>query len=187
MNMTATMILAFGMSMDAFAASIGKGAALHRPRFVEALRTGFIFGLIEAATPVIGWALGLTASHYVVAWDHWLAFALLGILGLRMVREGFKRKPEAAERSGRHSFGLLAATAVATSLDAMAVGVGLAMLDVDIVNTAAAIGAATLVMTTTGVMVGRFLGPIVGRGADVLGGLILIGIGSNILIQHLSA
>lgn len=187
MNLTATMILAFGMSMDAFVASIGKGATLHRPRFIEALRTGFIFGLIEAATPVIGWALGLTASHYVVAWDHWLAFALLGVLGLRMVHEGFTRSSETVERSERHSFGLLAATALATSLDAMAVGVGLAILDVNIVNTAAAIGTATLIMTTIGVMVGRFVGPVVGRGADILGGLILIGIGSNILIQHLSA
>mgnify|MGYP003215722185 FL=1 len=90
MNLSATVILAFGMSMDAFAASIGKGAALHKPRFREAFRTGLIFGAVEAITPLIGWGIGLLASKFIMEWDHWVAFALLFVLGSRMVYEGWK-------------------------------------------------------------------------------------------------
>lgn len=92
MNLYATLILAFGMSMDAFAAAIGKGASLHRPSLKEALRTGLIFGAIEALTPLIGWAIGLAASQYIMAWDHWVAFGLLFILGSRMIVEGLRKK-----------------------------------------------------------------------------------------------
>lgn len=129
MNLYATLILAFGMSMDAFAAAIGKGASLHRPTLKEALRTGLIFGVIEALTPLVGWAIGIAASQYVMAWDHWVAFGLLFILGARMIAEGIRKKECKAEKApDSHGFWLLACTAVATSLDAMAVGVGLAVL-----------------------------------------------------------
>ncbi|NDL63776.1 manganese efflux pump MntP [Acerihabitans arboris] len=186
MNMYATMILAFAMSMDAFAASIGKGATLERPGLKEALRTGAIFGAVEAITPVIGWMMGITASKYIVAWDHWLAFTLLAILGGRMVIHGFCKKTLENDRSRRkHGFWLLVTTAIATSLDAMAVGVGLAFLQVNILTTALAIGTATLVMASSGVLLGRFLGPVMGKWAEILGGVVLIGIGCNILIEHL--
>jgi hypothetical protein len=90
MNISATILLAFGMSMDAFAASIGKGATLHKPKFSEALRTGLIFGAIETLTPLIGWGLGMLASQFVLEWNHWIAFVLLVFLGGRMVIEGFR-------------------------------------------------------------------------------------------------
>jgi len=185
-NLSATLILAFGMSMDAFAASIGKGAALHRPHFREALRTGLIFGVIEAITPLIGWGIGLVASKYIMAWDHWVAFTLLFILGARMIVEGLKTKPE-EEMTGQssHGFWILAATAVGTSLDAMAIGVGLAFLQVNILHTALAIGLATTIMATTGILLGRFIGPLLGKWAEILGGVVLIGIGGNILLEHL--
>ncbi|HBV40023.1 MAG TPA: manganese efflux pump MntP [Erwinia sp.] len=185
MNLYATLILAFGMSMDAFAAAIGKGASLQRPGLKEALRTGLIFGTIEALTPLIGWGVGIAASRYVMAWDHWVAFTLLSVLGARMILEGFRKKDEACEAAERHGFWLLAMTAVATSLDAMAVGVGLAFLQVNIVTTALAIGASTMVMASTGILLGRFLGPIMGKWAEIFGGVVLIGIGSSILIEHL--
>ncbi|MGP9417720.1 manganese efflux pump MntP [Pseudomonas reactans] len=186
MNLSATLILAFGMSMDAFAASIGKGASLHRPHFREALRTGLIFGIIEAITPLIGWGIGLVASKYIMAWDHWVAFTLLFILGARMILEGLKNKPqEEATAQSRHGFWILAATAIGTSLDAMAIGVGLAFLQVNIIHTALAIGLATTLMATIGILLGRFIGPLLGRWAEVLGGVVLIGIGCNILLEHL--
>ncbi|WP_127959770.1 manganese efflux pump MntP [Serratia microhaemolytica] len=187
MNLSATVILAFGMSMDAFAASIGKGAALHQPRLREALRTGVIFGVIEAITPLIGWSAGLLASQYIMDWDHWIAFTLLFILGARMISEGLKNKPEAEEEQKirRHGFWLLVTTAIATSLDAMAVGVGLAFLQVNIMHTAMAIGLATMIMTTLGIMLGRYIGPLLGKRAELLGGVVLIGIGINILFDHL--
>ena len=124
MNITATVLLAFGMSMDAFAASIGKGATLHKPKFSEALRTGLIFGAVETLTPLIGWGMGMLASRFVLEWNHWIAFVLLIFLGGRMIIEGFRgADDEDEEPRRRHGFWLLVTTAIATSLDAMAVGV----------------------------------------------------------------
>ncbi|EPY4525392.1 manganese efflux pump MntP [Klebsiella quasipneumoniae] len=185
MNLSATLLLAFGMSMDAFAASIGKGATLHKPKFSEAVRTGLIFGAIETLTPLVGWGLGMLASQFVLEWNHWIAFILLVFLGGRMIIEGFRGdSDEACEAPRRHGFWLLVTTAFATSLDAMAVGVGLAFLQVSIVTTALAIGCATFIMSTLGIMVGRFIGPLLGKRAEILGGTVLIGIGSEILWSH---
>ena len=185
MNLSATILLAFGMSMDAFAASIGKGATLHKPKFSEAVRTGLIFGAIETLTPLVGWGLGMLASQFILEWNHWIAFILLVFLGGRMIVEGFRGdSDEACEAPHRHGFWLLVTTAFATSLDAMAVGVGLAFLQVSIVTTALAIGCATFIMSTLGMMVGRFIGPLLGKRAENLGGIVLIGIGSEILWSH---
>lgn len=185
MNLSATILLAFGMSMDAFAASIGKGATLHKPKFSEAVRTGLIFGAIETLTPLVGWGLGMLASQFILEWNHWIAFILLVFLGGRMIVEGFRGdSDEACEAPHRHGFWLLVNTAFATSLDAMAVGVGLAFLQVSIVTTALAIGCATFIMSTLGMMVGRFIGPLLGKRAEILGGIVLIGIGSEILWSH---
>ncbi|HBX7665287.1 TPA: manganese efflux pump MntP [Klebsiella pneumoniae] len=185
MNLSATILLAFGMSMDAFAASIGKGATLHKPKFSEAVRTGLIFGTIETLTPLVGWGLGMLASQFILEWNHWIAFILLVFLGGRMIVEGFRGdSDEACEAPHRHGFWLLVTTAFATSLDAMAVGVGLAFLQVSIVTTALAIGCATFIMSTLGMMVGRFIGPLLGKRAEILGGIVLIGIGSEILWSH---
>ena len=185
MNLSATILLAFGMSMDAFAASIGKGATLHKPKFSEAVRTGLIFGAIETLTPLVGWGLGMLASQFILEWNHWIAFILLVFLGGRMIVEGFRGdSDEACEAPHRHGFWLLVTTAFATSLDAMAVGVGLAFLQVSIVTTALAIGCATFIMSTLGIMVGRLIGPLLGKRAEILGGIVLIGIGSEILWSH---
>ncbi|HDT6506891.1 TPA: manganese efflux pump MntP [Klebsiella aerogenes] len=185
MNISATILLAFGMSMDAFAASIGKGATLHKPKFSEALRTGLIFGAIETLTPLVGWGLGMLASQFVLEWNHWIAFVLLVFLGGRMVIEGFRgADDDECEAPRRHGFWLLVTTAFATSLDAMAVGVGLAFLQVNIIATALAIGCATFTMSTLGIMVGRFIGPLLGKRAEILGGIVLIGIGAQILWGH---
>ncbi|USC38636.1 manganese efflux pump MntP [Klebsiella pneumoniae] len=185
MNLSATILLAFGMSMDAFAASIGKGATLHKPKFSEAVRTGLIFGAIETLTPLVGWGLGMLASQFILEWNHWIAFILLVFLGGRMIVEGFRGdSDEACEAPHRHGFWLLVTTAFATSLDAMAVGDGLAFLQVSIVTTALAIGCATFIMSTLGMMVGRFIGPLLGKRAEILGGIVLIGIGSEILWSH---
>ncbi|MES2185824.1 MAG: manganese efflux pump MntP [Pseudomonadota bacterium] len=187
MNLASTMLLAFAMSTDAFAAAIGKGAALHKPRFREALRTGLIFGCIEAITPVVGWAIGLAAASYVKAWDHWIAVTLLSVLGLRMVWMGLKADAHAdEEKPSSNTFWALALTGLGTSIDAMAVGVGLAFGNVDIMSTAAAIGLTTAVMVTFGVMLGRVLGTLIGKRAEILGGVILIAIGFFILYEHLS-
>ena len=188
MNAASILLLAFAMSTDAFAAAVGKGSALLKPRWSEALRTGAIFGVIEALTPLAGWALGYAASDYVKAWDHWIAFVLLLVLGGRMLLGALKAADgEEEAKPARPGFWLLVATGFATSIDAMAVGVGLAFLDVSITTVALAIGFATFAMVTLGVMVGRLLGSIAGRWAEAVGGVLLIGIGSVILYEHLSA
>lgn len=186
-NPISLVFLALAMSTDAFAAALGKGAALHKPRLVEALRTGLIFGVIEAITPVIGWSIGQVATRFVESWDHWIAFVLLLVLGLHMIYNGLKQDDEEREKPGQHSFLILAVTAFATSIDALAVGVGLAFVDVNILVAAAAIGLATTVMVTIGVMLGRALGTVVGKRAEIVGGLVLMVVGATILYEHLSA
>lgn len=185
MNIISTALLALAMSTDAFAAAIGKGAALHKPKLSEALRTGLIFGLIETMTPFIGWGIGSVATKYVATWDHWIAFTLLAVLGCHMIYEGFQAPDPIEDKPSQHSFIILAITAFATSIDAMAVGVSLAFIDVNIITTAAAIGLATFTMVTIGVMIGRSIGLLIGKRTEIAGGLILIVIGSYILYEHL--
>lgn len=187
MNPISLVLLALAMSTDAFAAAIGKGSSLHKPRFSEALRTGLIFGVIEAITPMIGWAIGHAATRWVESWDHWIAFTLLVVLGLHMIYNGVKEDDEEEEKPNQHSFMILAVTAFATSIDALAVGVGLAFVDVNIFVAAGAIGLATMTMVTIGVMLGRVLGNVVGKRAEIVGGVVLMLVGATILYEHLSA
>jgi putative Mn2+ efflux pump MntP len=188
MNFAATAALALAMSTDAFAAAVAKGAALQRARLKEALRTGLIFGVIEATTPLVGWALGKVAAQYVAAWDHWIAFTLLSVLGLLMIREGMSAADDSEDdRPDSHSFWRLAVTGFATSIDAMAVGVGLAFADANIAIVAPAIGFATFAMVTIGIMVGRGVGAVMGKRAEIAGGVVLIAVGSAILYEHLTA
>ena len=186
-NPISLFFLAMAMSTDAFAAAIGKGSSLHKPRFSEALRTGLIFGVIEAITPIVGWGIGQVAVRYIESWDHWIAFGLLLLLGLHMIYNGLKDEDETEEKPNQHSFFILAVTAFATSIDAMAVGVGLAFVNVNILVAAAAIGTATCVMVTIGVMLGRVLGAVVGKRAEIVGGVVLMLVGATILYEHLSA
>jgi putative Mn2+ efflux pump MntP len=142
-----------------------------------------VFGIIEAITPVMGWAAGLAASSYITAIDHWIAFALLLAIGAKMIWES-ARRPGALRNPERHSLKILVATAIGTSIDAMAVGVTLAFIDADIVVTAFAIGCAALLMATSGILIGRFIGEKFGRIAEAIGGFGLIVIGAKILIEH---
>lgn len=188
MSPISMLLIGFAMSTDAFAAAIGKGAAMRKPRFPDALRAGLIFGVIEGLTPVIGWLLGRVASSYVQAFDHWIAFVLLGALGVHMIINGVRHDPDADsdDPDKHHGFWHLAVTGFATSIDALAVGVGLAFLDVHIGVMATVIGLCTLVMVTTGIMLGRVLGDMIGKRAEIAGGVILIIVGSAILYEHLS-
>ena len=186
MNFVATAALALAMSTDAFAVAIGKGAAITKPTLRQALRIGVIFGVIEGLTPLVGWAIGRAAADYVEHWDHWIAFTMLLVLGLKMIHEGFTDAGPDDAPATEQSFWLLAVTGFATSIDAMAVGASLAFIDANIYVTAAAIGLCTLLMVTIGVLLGRMLGTVIGKRAELLGGVVLILIGSTILYEHLS-
>lgn len=179
-------VLSLSMSTDAFAAAVGRGAS-HRPALGQALRAGLVFGVIEAITPIIGWSLGLIAAGLIEKIDHWIAFALLAVVGAHMIKEGLSKPDAAGEAAPSRRSGLLAlvATAVGTSIDAAAVGVGLAFIGANIWVIAASIGFTTFVLTTTGMLIGKAVGVRFGKTAELLGGVALIGIGLLILAEHL--
>ena len=170
------------MSADAFAAAISKGVALKKPKISYAMRIGLVFGGVETLTPIIGWLLGIMASSLIASVDHWVAFCLLSLIGGKMIYEGFHN--EEAERKESHKLSILILTAIGTSIDAMAVGATLALLNVNIWIMAGMIGAATFLMATIGIMTGHYIGTKVGKIAEILGGLCLIAIGVKILLEH---
>jgi putative Mn2+ efflux pump MntP len=179
-----TFALALSLSMDSFAAALGRGAAYKKPGLPEALRVGLIFGICQLLMSVAGWAVGSSFADIVQDYDHWIAFALLLAIGGSMLRNavaGEADDPAAAKRSGWLS---LLTTGVATSIDASAVGVGLAMADVNIAATASLVGLVTFLMGFGGVMLGRAAGPMLGRRAELIGGLGLVAIGTKILVEH---
>lgn len=182
MSILAIIVIAFGMSVDAFAAALAKGVALHRPNIKEALRIGIVFGSVEAITPIVGWAAGLAAANFVETIDHWIALILLGGIGCKMIYESFATHAE--EKPDHHSLFDLAVTALGTSIDALVVGVTLAFLQVEIIIVAAAIGLTTFAMTTTGVMIGRIAGDKLGKWAELMGGIALIALGISIFVSH---
>lgn len=185
MSPIALSLLAVGLSVDAFIASVGHGSAsLHRPGFRIALRTGLIFGVIEMVTPLIGWGLGMATTHLIAAFDHWIAFGLLALVGGRMIYGALLHSKETPRRDV--TGWVLVATAIGTSVDALAVGVSMAYLDVDIILVALAVGLATTVMATSGMLLGRKIGQRYGKFAEALGGVVLIGLGSAMVIAHLA-
>lgn len=172
------------MSADAFAAAVVRGAA-HRPGWRKALRNGLVFGVIEAITPIVGWSLGLIAAGFIQAIDHWIAFGLLGAVGARLIWEAFQPPGEETAKTTRRGLIGLIATAVGTSIDAAAVGVGLAFIDANIWVIALSIGFTTFALTTIGMLIGRAVGVRFGKIAEGVGGVLLIGIGLTILAEHL--
>lgn len=187
MNTYALTVLAFAMSMDAFAASIVKGAVIDKPNILKIFKIALIFGIVETITPLIGWLGGRMAQKFISDWDHWIAFVLLSVLGCKMIYGALTAANEADRPapSGRYGLLMITATAVATSIDSMVVGISLAFLNVNIVATALIIGAATTLMSAVGIILGRLFGKAAGKRAEILGGIVLIIIGSSILADHL--
>lgn len=183
MSPIAICILALSMSVDSFIASVAKGAALPNPNFGHAIRTGCIFGGVQALTPIMGWCAGMAASRYFVAVNHWVAFALLCAVGFYMIVQGCG--DEVDESFSSTCLGATILAAIATSLDAMAVGVSLAFLEVNILVIAGVIGVTTIVISSTGVLAGRVLGERLGRYAAICGGVALVGLGFFILHEHM--
>lgn len=179
-------VLSLSMSTDAFAAAVGRGAA-NRPPVATAIRNGLVFGVIEAITPLIGWGLGMIAAGFVEQIDHWIAFGLLGAVGAKMLWEAFQPVDEDDDgaRLARNGMLALVATAVGTSIDAAAVGVGLAFIGANIWIIALSIGFTTFVLTTIGMLIGKAVGARFGKIAEFFGGVALIIIGASILAEHM--
>ncbi len=190
MSVGALLLLAVGVSMDAFAVSICKGLAMKRATPGAMATVGGWFGGFQALMPLIGFFLGTMFAAAIEAIDHWVAFALLGIIGVNMLKEALEKQEECGCCSDAHNADLGARTmfvmAVATSIDALAVGISLAMAgNVNIWLSVALIGVTTFCFSAAGVKIGSIFGAAFEKKAQLAGGLILILIGLNILLEHL--
>lgn len=183
MGITELIIIAIGLSMDAFAVSIGKGLALPRVRYRHALCAGLWFGGFQALMPVAGYLLGSAFAAFVEAWDHWISFILLAYIGINMIKEAFESKVESKDKG--FAIRIMFLLAVATSIDALAVGVSLAFLNASILSSAMVIGFTTFLFSAAGVYIGNLFGNRYRKTAECIGGVILIVIGIKILIEHL--
>ena len=171
------------MAMDAFAVSLGSGVKIGpgpRPVF----RLAFHFGLFQALLPIIGWLFGNSIEPYVRGFDHWVAFGLLAFVGLRMIRSGFGKDEEESQKDPSRGWTMVMLS-IAVSIDALAVGVSLGVIGVTIWTPAIVIGLVTGALSLIGLRVGNGVGKRYGKPVEVLGGLVLIGIGVRILISHL--
>lgn len=176
-------IIAVGLSMDAFAVSICKGLAMKKIDIKKAAIVGLWFGGFQGLMPLIGWLLGSSFKDYITTIDHWIAFILLCLIGINMVKEAFDKEEEGVNDSLAWKIMLL--LAIATSIDALAVGVTFAFLSVNIVSAVTTIGVTTFVFSAIGVKVGNAFGVKYKSKAELAGGIILILMGIKILLEHL--
>lgn len=184
--MFALVLLALALAMDAFAAALSQGAAARpRPTATVALRVGLAFGAAQALMPLVGWSLGLAFEAVVRNVDHWIAFVLLSFLGARMVRAGVRAADQPADPAGVYVGWALAGAALATSIDAAAAGITIPVLNQPIAVACAIIGGITFLLSSVAVLLGGVCGVFLGRRAEIAGGLVLIGLGCKILIEHL--
>lgn len=185
MNWVTLLIVAVGLGMDAFAVSIAVGSRLERLTFRPLFRLSFHFGLFQFLMPVIGWLLGSSVDQYLGALSHWIAFGLLLIVGGRMIFESMKKSAGDIVPSDPTRKWSLVMLSVATSIDALAVGFGVALLEVSVWTASVIIGLVAAAMTLAGMFFGRKLGARLGSWAGVVGGALLVGIGVKTLIEHL--
>lgn len=181
------LLIGIGLSMDAFAVSICKGLAMRKVNKKQALVIGLFFGGFQALMPFIGWALGMQFQSYITNIDHWIAFVLLVFIGGKMIVEAVKPEEEEAVEVMDPPLDIkeMFLLAIATSIDALAVGVTFAFLDYPIVEAISIIGVTTFIISIGGVYVGNFFGSRYKNKAELAGGLILVLLGVKILLEHL--
>jgi putative Mn2+ efflux pump MntP len=179
-------LIAVGLAMDAFAVSIGNGIILKEVKIKDALKTGAFFGGFQALMPVIGWLCGMAFSQYITTIDHWIAFGLLVFIGGNMIKESFSSEDEGQDKKDPNNLKVLLVMAIATSIDALAVGVSFAMVGTHITIPAIMIGVITFIISFIGVFIGKRVGEVFEKKAELFGGIILIGIGIKILLEHMN-
>ncbi len=183
MDLLSLFLIAVGLSMDAFAVSVCKGLATPKYKLKYSMICGAWFGGFQALMPTVGYLLGVNFKKYITAIDHWIAFVLLALIGFNMIREALKNDDEGADPSFTAKSMLL--LAIATSIDALAIGITFAFLDVNIVAAVLFIGVCTFVISAAGVKIGSVFGTRFKSKAEIAGGAILIILGLRILIEHL--
>ena len=182
MGLAELIIIAIGLAMDAFAVSICKGLSVTKVRTKHVALSALWFGGFQALMPLVGFYLGTSFADQVSDVDHWIAFVLLGIIGGNMIRESFLKDDEKADDD--FSFRKMLVLAVATSIDALAIGVSFSFLKINIWPAILVIGLVTALFSGAGVMIGRFLGSKFKGRAEFVGGFILIALGLKILLEH---
>ena len=185
MDLLTLFVTAAGLSMDAFAVSICKGLAMKKLSMKKALIIGLWFGGFQALMPTIGYLLGSSFEKYVKAFDHWIAFVLLCLIGANMIKEALSKDEDEKEANDSVDVKTMLLLAVATSIDALAVGVTYAFLQVDIVPAVSFIGITTFLLSIAGVKAGNVFGMKYKSKAELAGGIILILMGTKILLEHL--
>ncbi len=181
-------LIGVGLAMDAFAVSICKGLSMRKVNVKQCFVIGLFFGGFQALMPFVGWLLGSQFESYITGIDHWIAFILLGIIGGKMIMEAVKGKEESVEIQEMDpplNMKEMFVLAIATSIDALAVGITFAFLDMPIVKAITIIGVTTFVISVLGVYVGNFFGNKYKSKAELAGGIILVLIGLKILLEHL--
>ena len=184
------LLMGVGLAMDAFAVSVCKGLGMKKLNKKQAVVIGLYFGGFQALMPLVGWILGIQFQKYITSIDHWIAFILLGIIGGGMLKEAFedgecKECGEATEEEESLDIRTMLGLAVATSIDALAVGITLAFLNVDLIASVSFIGIITFLLSGAGVRIGNVFGTRYKSKAELAGGIILIGMGLKILLEHL--
>jgi manganese efflux pump family protein len=183
-SLVTLILIALSLSMDAFAVSMCMGTAAGLQKKAIAFKAGFFFGGFQAAMPLLGWLLGFYLRDYIEDIDHWVAFGLLAFIGIRMVTEAIKNKG-CVKTYNVSSLWVMITLSVATSIDALAVGLSLAIMEIPILLSAAIIGVITFFISFIGVYIGKKFCCILGNKAEFVGGLVLFLIGIKILIEHL--
>lgn len=182
------LIIAVALSTDAFAVSVCKGLSVRKIKAGHLLAVGFYFGIFQALMPTIGYFLGKQFEKYISGFDHWIAFGLLLIIGVNMIREALSKDAPEAEKSSSFSVGTMLVLAVATSIDALAVGFSFALKSMDRTTffySAVSIGVVTCVLSMLGLLIGNFFGKKYKSKAELAGGIILILIGIKFLLEDL--
>jgi len=178
--------MAVGLAMDCFAVSLGIGTTGYANNPRALFRLSYHFGLFQALMPVLGWLVGIQISGLVSSLDHWIAFGLLGFVGVRMIRSGLDTEGESHTKDPSRG-GTMVLLSVATSIDAFAIGLTLAMLNVEILYPSLVIGVITGILSLIGLLVGGRLGAKFGKRMEIIGGVLLIFIGFRVLLSHLVA
>ena len=176
-------LISFGVAMDAFAVAIGKGLSMKKMQYKNVIIVGLYFGIFQALMPAIGYLLGKNFESLITSIDHWIAFILLAIIGTNMIRECFKNDEESI--NDKFDLKTMAPLALATSIDALAIGVTFAFLKINIFTSTFTIGVITAITSMIGVVIGKKFGDKFEKKAQIAGGVILIAIGIKILVQHL--
>jgi len=184
MSLITIFLLAVGLGIDAFSVAIGIGAVNTKKSWAPVLRLSFAFGLFQFFMPLAGWLAGSTVVDLIANLDHWIAFGLLVLIGGKMIREGFEKETVGEKADQTRGLPLLLLS-IATSIDALAVGFSFSVLKTPILFPSVIIGIVCFAMTAVGMIFGKALARVFGRKVEIVGGLVLIGIGIKILTEHI--